>query len=157
MSATILETERRLPYDPADLTRLIGDVKSYPLFIPWIKSIRLTRETPNADGWSGIAHAIVGWRAVTERFSTHVRCAPEEGAVDVTLDRGPFRRLENTWRIEPHPQGGSLVRFWIAYEFANPLLNTLAKVNRQTAVDRIIAAFEGEARRRFGEGQGAAR
>jgi coenzyme Q-binding protein COQ10 len=149
MSATIVEAERRLPYAPEDLCRLVGDVKSYPVFIPWVQSLRVLQETRQGEGWRGLAQAVVGWRGLRERFSTYVTCCPEDGVVDVKLADGPFRQLENRWRFASDEAGGSLVRFWISYEFRNPLLNSLARVNKDLAADKIISAFEREAQKRF--------
>lgn len=150
MALATIETQRRLPYPPKDLCRLVGDVKSYPRFIPWVKSLSVEDEQRIGEGWAGLARAVIGWRSVTERFATHVRCAPETGEVDVRLAEGPFKALENRWTFEAAPGGGAFVHFRIAYEFKNPLLQALATVNRRIAADRIIAAFEAEAERRFG-------
>ncbi|MGE0829955.1 MAG: type II toxin-antitoxin system RatA family toxin [Hyphomonadaceae bacterium] len=148
MSAAILEAEKTLPYPARALCKLVGDVKAYPRFIPWLKSLRVLSEKPLGEGWEGVAEAIVGWKAITEKFSTKVRCAPEEGAVDVALVKGPFRTLENRWRFEDTPSGAR-VRFWIEYEFKNPLLQHALNANRARAAEKIMAAFEAEARKRL--------
>ena len=127
---------------------MVGDVKAYPSFIPWILDMKVSGERETAGVREGVAHVLVGWKAIRERFSTRVRSAPAAGEVDVTLVSGPFRKLENRWRFQPDGAGGSLVRFWIAYEFKNPVLNSLAKANREKVVARIMAAFEAEATRR---------
>lgn len=149
MSATTLQAERRLPFAPEDLCAMVGDVRSYPSFIPWILDLKLSGERETAGAREAVAHVLVGWKAIRERFSTRVRSAPSAGEVDVTLVSGPFRKLENRWRFQPDGEGGSVVRFWIVYEFKNPLLNSLAKANRDKVIARIIAAFETEAARRL--------
>jgi coenzyme Q-binding protein COQ10 len=149
MSATVIEAERRLPYDPRDLCDMVGDVRAYPAFIPWILDLKLSGEREHGGVREAVAHVLVGWRAIRERFSTRVRLAPEQGEVDVTLVAGPFRTLENRWRFQPDGQGGSVVRFHVAYEFKSPFLNSLVRANRQKAAERVMAAFEKEAARRF--------
>lgn len=149
MSATVIEAERRLPYAPHDLCEMVGDIRAYPKFIPWILDLKLSGEREHGGVREAVAHVLIGWRAIRERFSTRVRSAPDEGAVDVTLVAGPFRTLENTWRFQPDGQGGSVVRFHVAYEFKSPMLNGLARANRQKAAAKIMAAFEKEAARRF--------
>src|SRR5262249_19445072 len=80
MARTTIEAERILPFAPGDLCRLVGDVREYPKFIPWLQSLRITKEEPLPEGgWQGVAAAIVGWKAVTERFSTTVRSEPAKG------------------------------------------------------------------------------
>ena len=150
MTRTTIEAERILPYAPADLCRLVGDVRAYPQFIPWLQSLRVVKEEPRDDGgWEGVATAIVGWKAITERFSTSVRCEPAKGEVDVALVSGPFHALENRWRFEPHEKGAK-VRFWISYQFKNPLLNAVVSANKDKVAARVMGAFEREAKKRLG-------
>ena len=151
MPRSIIEQERVLPYSAGDLCRLVGDVRAYPKFIPWLKSLKVPREQANPNGgWDGEAEVVVGWQALTERFTCKIRCNPVAGAVDVTGLKGPFRSLENRWRFLPAETGGAKVHFWIAYEFKNPLLQSLLTANRDRVAQRILSAFETEAKRRFG-------
>ncbi|MBN8606895.1 MAG: type II toxin-antitoxin system RatA family toxin [Caulobacterales bacterium] len=150
MSRTLIEAERILPYAPADLCRLVGDVRAYPEFIPWLQSLRVVREEARDEGgWEGVATAIVGWKAITESFSTSVRCEPAKGEVDVALVSGPFHALDNSWRFEPHAKGAK-VRFWISYQFKNPLLNAVVAANKDKVAARVMGAFEREAKKRLG-------
>lgn len=150
MSRTTLQAERILPYAPADLCRLVGDVREYPKFIPWLIGLRVTKEEPRAEGgWEGVAEATVGWKAIRERFATSVRCEPAKGEVEVALVSGPFHALDNSWRFEPHERGAR-VRFWISYQFKNPVLQAIVAANKDRVADRVMNAFEKEARRRLG-------
>ena len=151
MSRTTIEAQRTLPYAPADLCRLVGDVRAYPEFIPFLQSLRVTEEKPkDQGGWEGVAEAIVGWKTITERFATRVRCEPAKGEVDVALVKGPLHALENRWRFSENAKGGSDVRFWISYHFKNPLLQTAISANKDKLANRIMEAFEREAKRRLG-------
>ena len=150
MARTTIEAERILPYAPGDLCRLVGDVRAYPQFIPWLQSLRVvTEEARDEGGWEGVASAIVGWKAITERFSTSVRCEPAKGEVDVALVSGPFHALNNSWRFEPHEKGAR-VRFRISYQFKNPVLQAVVAANKDGLAGRIMGAFEREAKRRLG-------
>lgn len=145
----MIEAERVLPYAPADLCRLVGDVRAYPHFIPFLQSLRVVKEEPRPEGgWEGVASAVVGWKAITERFSTTVRCEPAKGEVEVALVSGPLHALDNRWRFEPHGSGAR-VRFWISYQFKNPLLQAAVSANRDRLAQKIMSAFENEARRKL--------
>jgi coenzyme Q-binding protein COQ10 len=147
MVRATIEAERRMQYPPADLAALVGDVKAYPTFIPWLQSVTVLSESTVNGARELVARAEVGWKAIRERFTSKIRAT--ETAVDVGLIDGPFRHLENSWRFEPDGQGGSIIRFKIVYEFKSHFLQALVNANRSTVSDRIMKAFETEARRRF--------
>lgn len=150
MARTVIEAERILPYAPADLCRLVGDVRVYPEFVPFLKSMRVTKEEPRDEGgWQGVAEAEVGWQAIKVTFSTTVRCEPAKGEVEVGLVKGPLHALQNRWWFQAHEKGAH-VRYWIAYEFKNAILQAAISANRDKLAGRIMAAFEREARRRLG-------
>lgn len=148
MALAIVETERRLPYAPADLASLVSDVRTYPDFIPWVSKLDVLSEK-NVDGVRElVARAEIGWRAIHESFTSKVRVAGAR--VDVGLVEGPFKRMENSWRFDDDGRGGSIIRFRVAFEFKSALLQGVAMLNRGIVADRIIAAFDKEAKRRFG-------
>lgn len=150
MARTVIEAERVLPYDPADLCRLVGDVRIYPEFVPFLKTMRILKEEKrDAGGWEGIAEAEVGWQAIKVSFATHVRCEPAKGEVEVGLVKGPLHALANRWRFKPH-EAGAHVSYWIAYEFKNPVLQAAISANKDKLASRIMGAFEREAKRRLG-------
>ena len=149
MSRTIIEAERVLPYAPADLCRLVGDVRIYPEFVPFLKVMRVMKEEKLEEGgWRGVAAAEVGWKAITVHFSTSVRCEPTKGEVEVALVKGPLHALNNRWWFTQHEKGAH-VRYWIAYEFKNPMLQAAISANKDKLAGRIMAAFEREAMRRL--------
>ncbi|MBY0568117.1 MAG: type II toxin-antitoxin system RatA family toxin [Hyphomonadaceae bacterium] len=149
MARTIIEASRVLPYAPDDLCRLVGDVRVYPEFVPFLKTLRVIKEERrDAGGWEGIAEADVGWQAIKVTFATSVRCEPLKGEVDVELVKGPLHALQNRWRFRPH-ENGALVSYWIAYEFKNPVLQAAISANKDKLAGRIMAAFEREAKRRL--------
>jgi coenzyme Q-binding protein COQ10 len=149
VTAVSIFVDKRLPFAPADLHALVSDVRAYPQFIPWVKALTLRMERQDGPAWTGVASALVGWNAFLERFETRVMSKPGTGVIEVSLVSGPFRVLENAWRFRDDGAGGSRVEFRIRYQFKNPILQALAAANRAKAGDRIVAAFEAEARRRY--------
>ena len=141
---------RILPYSPAQLLDLVGDVRAYPQFVPWITSMRVWNERTDDQGETLLdAEAGVGFSFLRERFSTRVRRDPAAGEITVSLLRGPFRKLFNRWRFSP--QGaGTLVEFHIDFEFKSRLLQTLLAANFHQACDRLIGCFEERAKVLYG-------
>lgn len=143
---------RVLPYTPAQLLDLVGDVRAYPQFVPWITSMRVWNERTDAQGETLLdAEAGVGFSFLRERFSTRVRRDPAAGEITVNLLHGPFRRLFNRWRFREDP-AGTRVEFEIDFEFKSRLLETLLAANFHRAVDRLIGCFEDRAKALYGEG-----
>jgi coenzyme Q-binding protein COQ10 len=137
-----------LPYRPEDLFDLVSDVGRYPEFIKWIRSLRCLSEHEEGQNFRCRAEATVGFQGFTETFITDVDARRSELAIDVSLVRGPFRKLANAWRFLPGGRG-TTVEFAIQFEFRNFVLQTLADANKAFAVRKLIEAFEAEAARRY--------
>jgi coenzyme Q-binding protein COQ10 len=137
-----------LPYRPEDLFDLVSDVGRYPEFVKWIRSLKCLSEQEQGPNFRCRAETMVGFQAFTETFVTDVEARRDALAVDVSLVRGPFRKLSNAWRFSPIPTG-TRVDFSIAFEFRNFVLQTLADANKTYAVKRLIEAFVTEAGRRY--------
>jgi coenzyme Q-binding protein COQ10 len=137
-----------LPYRPEDLFDLAADVGRYPEFIGWIQSLKLVDQDETPDTLQCRAEVTVGFKGFRETFVTDVDARRKDMSIDVSLVRGPFRKLSNTWRFAPSPKGSS-VSFVIQFEFRNFVLQTLADANKAFAVKRVIDAFVSEAARRY--------
>ena len=143
---------RLLPYTPEQVFALVGDVKAYPQFVPWITAMQADEPRAEAEGVSVVdATASVGFSFLKEAFSTRVRRDAPGRLITVSLISGPFRRLENRWRFNPHRIGCEVV-FDIDFQFRARMLDLLLKANFGFAVDKLIACFEGRARQLYGEG-----
>jgi coenzyme Q-binding protein COQ10 len=141
---------RVLTYTPDQLFRLVGDVAAYPHFVPWITSMRTHGAADVSEGVNRVqADATVGFSFLKERFTTAVQRDAQQRKITVDLISGPFRKLHNEWRFEPHPAGCEVV-FDIDFEFKAKLLDMLLKANFGLAVDRLIACFEARARALYG-------
>ena len=141
---------RILPYTPQQLLDLVGDVRAYPQFVPWITSMRVWNERTDPHGESQLdAEAGVGFSFLRERFSTRVKRDPAAGEITVSLLHGPFRQLFNRWRFREDP-GGTRIDFEIDFEFKSRLLQTLLAANFQHAVERLIGCFEDRAKALYG-------
>ena len=64
--------------------------------------------------------------------------------VPVRLLSGPFKRLENDWRFEPHPTGCKVI-FDIDFAFKSRMLDLVLAANFDRAVDKLIGCFEARA------------
>jgi len=142
--------ERILPYTPEQMFALVGDVRAYPDFIPWIRSIRLSPEREEADQVSVLdADASVGFSVINERFATRVRRDRAAQRIEVNLISGPFKTLLNQWRFVADPLGTKIF-FDIDFEFKSRLLDLMLRANFDYAVQRLIGCFEARAKALYG-------
>ncbi len=140
---------RVLPYRPDQLFELVGDVESYPDFIPWISALRTWNEGVEGPGVTRVdAEAQVKFSVVRERFSTRVRRDEDACEITVNLLSGPFRRLYNRWTFRPHPAGVEL-EFEIDFEFKTRFLDQILASNFHRAVDKLVNCFERRAKDRY--------
>ncbi len=141
---------RVLPYAPAQLFALVGDVERYPEFIRWVTALRAWNRRTDGEGVTTMdAEAQVKFSIVRERFATRVRLDEPLMAIDVDLLSGPFRKLESRWRFKAHANGCELA-FDIDFEFGSRFLEGLLAANFERAVGRIIGAFEHRAKVLYG-------
>lgn len=137
-----------LPYRPGALFDLASDVARYPEFLPWIKALKVSDRRESGERVTCRAEASVGFKGFSETFVTDVEARRDTLAIDVSLVRGPFRKLRNTWRIAPI-EVGARVDFTIEFEFRNFVLQAVADANKGYAIRRVIDAFVKEAGRRY--------
>lgn len=137
-----------LPYRPDDLFELASEVERYPEFVEWIRTLKTSNRTQSGHHIRCRAEATVGFKGFTETFVTDVDARKDQLAIDVSLVRGPFRKLHNAWRFH-ETATGSRVEFSLQFEFRNFVLQALADANKRHAVKRVIDCFVSEARRRY--------
>jgi coenzyme Q-binding protein COQ10 len=135
-----------LPYAPDQLFALVGEVRDYPEFVPWVTGMRTWNTVEPVPGVSQVdAEAEVRFAFARERFATRVRRDAGARRIDVNLLYGPFRRLVNRWDFREHP-AGTEVEFLIEFEFKSRLLEKLLAANAQRAAERIMQCFEARAK-----------
>lgn len=143
---TKFHLERVLPYEADALWQLVGDVESYPQFIPWITRLRTYNLYAVRDGQSRMdADVAVGFKMFSEKFTTRVTRTATDRSVDISFLQGPFKRMDGRWVFTP-VDGGSRIDFDMDMEMKNPIMNALFKANFNLAVSRLMACFENRAR-----------
>jgi len=140
---------RLLPYAPEQLFDLVGDVETYPKFVPWITGMRTWNGRVDGPISTVDAEAQVGFSFLREKFATRVRRDREALSIDVNLLYGPFKRLANGWRFVPEGEA-TRVEFVIDFAFKSAMLDALLAANIDKAANKLIACFEDRARQVYG-------
>jgi coenzyme Q-binding protein COQ10 len=136
------ETHRPVPHSPDQMFDLVADVERYPEFLPLCDALTV-RSRKDRDGKTLlIADMTVGYKAIRETFTTQVLLNKAERAIDVKYIDGPFRYLDNRWRFQPSENGGSVIDFFIDYEFKSRILGALMGSMFDRAFRMFTDAFE---------------
>jgi coenzyme Q-binding protein COQ10 len=136
---------RNVPYTADLMYRVVGDVESYPKFLPWVVALRvLIREHVN-DRDVLTAEMAVGYGALREKYTSRVLLDPAARTIDVAQTSGPFKQLENHWRFTPDGQG-CRIDFSLAFEFRNRLLGAIAGAAFGKVYVKMADAFEARAK-----------
>lgn len=131
------------------LFAVAADVESYPRFLFWCESARVTRRDGNrltVDNQFGIG-------PLRARFETKATLDPPR-AIDITSNADPFRRLAISWRFEAAREGGCRVTLSIAQAFRSPLFEAAARPFLATVEEQVIRAFVKRAKELYGDNTG---
>jgi len=136
---------KTLPYTPEQMFDLVADVKRYPEFLPWVTGARIRQQSETLV----IADLLVGFKMIRERYTSRVTLSRPD-RIDVAYTEGPFRHLENHWIFSPHPEGCE-IEFYLDFEFKSRLLQKVIGALFHEAVRKMVSAFEGRARKLYGD------
>lgn len=139
-------SERRpMPYSPDQLFDLVADVGRYPEFLPWCRAARIRKREEKLL----VADLVIGFKGITESFTSRVILDREKLHIDTKFEEGPFKYLENHWLFVPDGEG-CIVDFHVDFEFRSKLLQTLIGMVFTEAVHRMVASFEKRAEALYG-------
>jgi len=161
-----------LAYTPKQLYRVVADVGSYPLFVPFCIGSRILHS--NVDSTASLttmeAELTVGFLAFEERYVSKVTCIPFKSVEAIASTSTPlFETLSTIWRFQQAPRHGSqlssvaakshltdeqrtelasaderptLVTLDLTYAFANPLHASVSNTFFGQVSKQMVRAFE---------------
>lgn len=152
----MFRTTRRVAFTPDQMFALVADVERYPEFLPLCDGLTVRRRVQTPEGHDQlIADMRVGYKAISETFTSKVTLDPENARILVEYLDGPFRHLENRWTFAPLPDGTCEIGFFISYEFASRMLGLLMGTMFDRAFRKFAEAFEQRAGLVYGHGKPA--
>jgi len=116
---------------------LVAAVELYPEFLPWCKAARIRERKDDLI----VADLVIGFKGVTERFTSRVTLDSTIPKIDVSYEDGPFKYLENKWIFEKSADG-CVIDFYVDFEFRSRLLQGLMGLVFTEAVRKMVHAFE---------------
>lgn len=143
------ETHRPVPHTAEQMFDLVADVERYPEFLPLCEALTIRSRKERDGKILLVADMTVGYKAIRETFTTQVLLNKAERVIDVKYIDGPFKYLDNRWSFaEATP--GSMVNFFIDYEFKSRILGALMGTMFDRAFRMFTEAFEKRASAIYG-------
>jgi coenzyme Q-binding protein COQ10 len=134
---------RLLPWSADEMYALVADVARYPEFLPWNTAARIRSRTPGPNGTEVMeADLVISFKVFRETFRSRVVLDPAQRRIDTEYLEGPFRHMKSVWLFRDAASGGCEVEFLVDFEFRNPILQRVAGVVFNEAMQRIVRAFE---------------
>jgi coenzyme Q-binding protein COQ10 len=143
----LFETVRRVPVPPDIAFQVAADVASYRKFLPLLtrSTVRVPRTvTEKGEAFDAELALTFPKLGLSESFVSRVETDNLARTVRARSSEAPFREIETEWRIR-EAGTGSEVSIRIDYAFRNPFIQLAASGLMDTAITKVMAAFEARA------------
>jgi coenzyme Q-binding protein COQ10 len=134
--------------------QMIVDVEKYPEFLPWCQAAKILEKKRNYF----IADLLITFKIISESYCSRVDLkSPKNGKaeINVSLISGPFKKLQNNWKLRKIRKNQTEIEFYIDFEFKSSLLDKLISLMFYKACERMLNAFEARANTLFDKFDGS--
>ena len=115
---------------------LVDRVEDYPAFLPWCGGASVSDSFEN--NVSATVH--INYHHIRQSFTTrNMRMPPHR--IDMSLQDGPFRHLDGSWRFIPLSESACKIEFRLHYEFSSKLLEKLVGPVFHMIANSFVDAF----------------
>jgi ribosome-associated toxin RatA of RatAB toxin-antitoxin module len=125
-----------VPHSAEAMYALVEDIECYPRFLPWC-SEAIVHERHPGETRATLAVSLSGLR---QSFTTRNENQPGE-AIDMRLERGPFRAFFGAWRFRPLSTHSCEIEFTLEYEMASRPLGKLLEPLFDRIANTMVDAF----------------
>lgn len=133
--------ERRIvPFSQRELYDVVANVDEYSEFVPWCTASRVTTRI---DDRHVIADLSVGFRVLSDKYSSVITLDPYRSVSADVPHSGLFEYLITDWKFDPavDPSATSLM-FYVEFAFRNPLYQRVTDLFFEEVVKQMVGAFE---------------
>ena|SRR5579872_5588149 len=141
-----IQRKLQVPYSAPEMFRLVDDVASYQLFLPWCKESQELSRTEDEVR----ATLILSAKGLQKSFTTCNRLQKDK-MIEISLINGPFRHLEGFWLF--HHEGEKLctIQFDLEFEFSSKFLGLAFSPVFHQVASTLIDAFAKRAEQLYGK------
>jgi coenzyme Q-binding protein COQ10 len=141
---------KTMPYTAQQMYDLVGDVQSYPKFLPWNAAARIRSRDDMGDHEVMLADLVISFKVFREKFGSKVVLWPADKKIDTEYLDGPFKYMKSWWQFRDLDDGSCEVEFFVDFEFKNAILQSVIGVVFNEAMRRVVSAFEKRAADLYG-------
>ncbi len=134
---TTISKSALVPYSPAEMFALVGDIEAYPEFLPWCSAASVHER--GADEVRATIELSKG--GVNKAFTTCNRIQRDK-MIEMRLVEGPFRHLEGFWRFTPLGDDGCKVSLDMEFEFASRMLDLVVGPVFSQVANSLVDSFQ---------------
>lgn len=143
---TSINKSALVAYSPAEMYALVSDIDSYPEFLPWCRTARVTwREGDEIKACIEMAKG-----SLQKSFTTHNRHQRDK-MIEMRLVEGPFKRLEGFWRFDPLGEQACKVSLDLEFEFASRMLDLMIGPVFSQIANTLVDSFQQRAVQVYGK------
>ena len=125
-----------VPYPAENMYKLVEDVDSYPLFLPWCNDVEVHFREGNVVEVTLELHR----GKLSKRFRTRNTMQPQE-SMNLELVGGPFRHLSGGWQFKALGDLGSKVSLDLEFEFDSRMLDLMIGAFFEDICNSLVDAF----------------
>ena len=141
----VISRQAVVAYSCEQMYALVSDIGAYDSFLTWCTK----SEVHSDDGTRVRATLHLKYKGVGLSFTTINRNTPPHSLV-MTLEEGPFKRLEGEWVFKPLGDDGCKVGFELNFDFSSAVYAGLFKPVLQRAASSLVDAFVERAQKTYG-------
>lgn len=127
-----------LDFSSNQLYKIVIDVESYPLFLPWCLSSKIISKV---DKNNFDAVLTVGYKAIDENYTSRIEAVFSKNIRSYAIS-GPFKSLDSNWKFNNIDTNKCEVEFKIEYEFKSFFLDKVMGGVFKKATLKMLEAFE---------------
>lgn len=135
-----------VPYAPEKMFDLVNDIESYPKFLPWCKSAKITAHSDEKL----TASITMGGAGLKKSFTTQNTLKASE-SIDMRLVEGPFSHLHGQWTFHALGDSGCKISLNMEFEISNKLLRLSLEPVFTKIVNTLVDAFVQRANTLYGK------
>lgn len=135
-----------LPYSAPDIFNLVMDIEKYPEFIPWCKSAKIVEKISENNLQADL---LISFKGIMQKYRSDVTYFQDENGVffvKAVAIEGPFKKLENMWKISENGENSCKIEFFIDFSFNSLFLQKMIGLIFEKATKKMVLSFENRAK-----------